>query len=245
MKKLFVLFLCATSWCGFSQTLQLHYDLRGTLDPERNPKNFPTLYFEYFKSQDSGRHFIKPGSFLLKMQTDFLGEKNNMGKFYMQVSQSLRAWSPKIFLNLQYSGGLGLTDPRQYSYYIRNTWSLGISYPFQWGNAWLNAVLNYKYLPYTKASHDPLFTLYWWKGLWHYKGEFSGDFSVWTENKNHGDETTKDLHGKNFYFFAEPQYWYSFLKDLSVGTKITVNYHVLLPGNILQVYPTLALRCKL
>jgi hypothetical protein len=58
----FMLSLCAvTVSC---QTLQLHYDLRHTLDPARNVKNYPTLYFEYFKNQDSGKAFIKPGSFL-------------------------------------------------------------------------------------------------------------------------------------------------------------------------------------
>src|ERR1700733_12072012 len=82
----------------FSQQLQLHYDARHTTAPKRNSKNFATLYFEYFKQQDSGKAFIKPGSFLLKTQADFVGDKNNISKFYIQVSQSFRFWKPKIFL---------------------------------------------------------------------------------------------------------------------------------------------------
>jgi hypothetical protein len=229
----------------FAQTLQLHYDIRHSIDPKYNVKNFPTLYYEYFKSQDSGLSIIKPGSFLLKMQADFLGQKDNMGKFYMQVSQSFRFWKPKIFLNLQYSGGLGITEPKQYSYYISNSFSLGLAFPFKLGEAYLSGVLNFKYLPYDKPSYDGLFTMYWWKGIWNYKVEFSGDLSIWTDNRNHGDIYTKDLSGKRFYFFAEPQFWYKLNNVFSFGTKVNMNYHVLTYDNVLQVYPTIAVRCKM
>lgn len=130
----------------------------------------------------------------------------------MQVSQSFRFWKPKIFLSLQYSGGMGITEPKQYSYYITNTFDAGLDYPFKWGNAYLSSVLDYKLVAFKKPSHDFLYTLYWWKGIWNYTSELSGDFSIWTENINHGDEFTKDLHGKRFYFFAEPQYWYNITK---------------------------------
>ena len=245
MKLFLTILFFATGLSACPQSLQLHYDLRHTIDPDRNPKNFPTLYFEFFKNQDSGKAFIKPGSFLFKMQADFTGEKNNMGKFYMQVSQSFRCWKPKIFFNLQYSGGAGITEPRQYSFYILNTFSAGFSYPFKWKNAWLAAVLNYKFVSYARPSHDVLYTLYWWKGLFNYKAELSGDFSIWTENKNHGDEFTKNLHGKRFSFFAEPQAWYRFNQQWALGTRININYHVLTTDNVWQVYPAIAVRCKL
>ena len=230
-----------------SQTLQLHYDMRHTIDSKRNPKNFPTIYSEYFKMQDSdsGKYFLHPGSFLLKMQADFTGENCNLGKYYMQVSQSFRCWEPKIYLNLQYSGGFGITEPRAYSYYIQNAYSVGISYPFKWHHAYMTSVLNYKYVQYNKPSHDFLYTLYWWQGLFNYKGEFSGDFSVWTENKNHGDNDTKDMTGKRFSFFAEPQFWYSLYKSFAVGAKVNMYYHINTTDHVLQVYPTIAIRLKI
>ena len=245
MKWLQIVMYCTISNMLFSQTLQLHYDTRHSLDPKYASRNFATVYFEYFKAQDSGKAFIKPGSFLLKMQADFSGQKNNIGQFYMQVSQSFRFWQPKVFINLQYNGGLGVTEPRQYSYYITNTYSVGVSYPFKWGSAYMSSVLNYKYLSYDKASRDFLYTLYWWRGLWNYKGELSGDFSIWTENKNHGDDNTKDLRGKRFYFFAEPQMWYKVKGAFSLGTKLNMYYHVLRPDNRFNVYPTIAFKCKL
>ncbi len=244
MKFFLTVVLGIFCYASFSQTLQLHYDARHTLDPRHNTTNYPTLYFEYFKAQDSGKSFIKPGSFLLKMQADFSGVNHNMGKFYMQVSQSFRFWKPKIFLSLQYSGGLGITEPKEYSYYITNTFSGGIDIPFRWGKAYMSSVLDYKYIPYKKPSNDFLYTLYWWRGLWNYKGEFSGNFSLWTENKNHGD-AYMNLKGKRFYFFAEPQFWHVIYKNLSAGTKVNMYYHVLTNENLLQVYPTIAIRCKI
>jgi uncharacterized protein DUF5020 len=245
MKFLLSLFFSIAFFRSDSQTLQLHYDMRHSIDPKRNSKNFPTMYFEYFKTQDSGKSFVKPGSFLLKMQADFFGEKNNMGKFYMQISQSFRCWKPKVFLNLQYSGGLGITEPRQYSYYIVNTYSLGISYPFKWHNSYMTSVLNYKYVPFHKPSHDFLYTLYWWQGLFKYKGEFSGDFSIWTENKNHGDDYTRYLNGKRFSFLAEPQFWYRLSNSFAAGTKVNMFYHVNTTDDVFEVYPTIAIRCKI
>ena len=229
----------------YSQKLELHYDLRHSTDPKHNAKNFPTLYFEYFKTQDSGHAFIKPGSFLFKMQADLLGEKNNIGKFYMQVSQTFRFWTPKIYLHLSYSGGLGVTEPKQYSFYITNTYSAGVAYPLQWKGTWLSTVLDYKYISYEKPSYDLLYTLYWWKGFLNYKMEFAGDFSIWTENKNHGDPDTMNISGKRFSFFAEPQIWLNLNKSFSMGSKINLYYRVLTNENLFQVYPTAAIKCKL
>jgi hypothetical protein len=218
-----------------AQNLQLHYDLR----------HFPTLYFEYFKAApDSSKHLVKPGSFLLKTEADLLGANNNIGKYYIQVSQSFRAWKPRVFLSFQYSGGAGITEPKQYSYYITNTWSLGIETPFHWKGAWFSSVLDYKYVPYTRPTHDFLYTFYWWKGLFHYKWEISGDFSCWTENRDHGDPFTAGQKGKRFFLFGEPQVWYYLNPRFAIGSKINFYYHVYTPDNLLQIYPTIALKVK-
>ncbi|RZJ56575.1 MAG: DUF5020 family protein [Flavobacterium sp.] len=238
-----ILYFWSLSLTG--QNLQLHFDLQHSTVPSGTTKNHPTLYFDYFNAQDSGKHFIKPGSFLFKTQADFTGEKNNIGKFYLQISQTFRCWRPKFFAHLQYSAGAGLTEPRQYSYYIRNTFSVGVSYPFKWGNTWLTALADYRMAAYNKMSHDAMVTVYWWKGLLNYKAEFSGDFSVWTENKNQGDEASRNMHGKRLFFFAEPQLWYKVFPKLSVGSRVSVNYHVLASTNTWQVYPSVGLRCKL
>ncbi len=245
MKLILFLALCICGLQGFAQTLQLHYDIRHTLDPQRNPRNFPSLYFEYYKAADTSKKPINLGTFLFKSQADFTGDQTNLGKYYMQVSQEVKLWLPKIYLNLQYSGGLGITTPRQYSYYILNTYLAGASYHYKIGDAYVSSVLNYKYVPYAQPSQDFLYTMYFYKGLFNYKAEISGDFSIWTENKNHGDEQTKDLAGKRAFFFAEPQVWYNVNKKLALGSKVNMYYHVNFTDNVLEVYPTAAVRLRL
>lgn len=245
MKFLIVILLSLFSVCAFSQSLQLHYDFRHTIAPNLNPKNFPTLYFEYYKLLDTGKAFVKPGSFLLKTQADFTGDQDNIGKYFMQVSQEFRFWKPKFFIDLQYSGGLGIATPRQYSYYILNTYSAGISYPFKIGQAYLSSILFYRYVPYKKPSNDFLYTMYFYQGIFKYKAELAGDFSIWTENKNHGDEATAGQSGKRFFFFAEPQAWYNINKRFSAGSKVNLFYHVNTADNIFEIYPTAAIRWKL
>jgi hypothetical protein len=146
---------------------------------------------------------------------------------------------------LQYSGGGGITQPTEYSYYITNTYQAGAEIPFQWKGAFLTTVLDYKLVAYTKPTNDPIFTQYWYKGFFYYKLEFAGDFSIWTENKNHGDETTAGLKGKRFFFFAEPQLWYNLNKTFAVGSKLNCYYHVNIIADIFQAYPTVAVRVKL
>ncbi len=230
---------------AIAQTLQLHYDMRHTVDPRRTERNFPTLYFDYFTRFDSTGALVTPGSFLLKMQADLLAERSNMGKFYLQVSQTFKFWKPAVYMNFQYSGGLGITQPRSYSYYISNSYSVGLSYPFTWGKAYMTGVVNYKFSPYIKPSHDVLATLYWWKPFCNYKGTLEGDCSVWLENKNHGDEFTKLLRGKRVFFFAEPQCWYRIRNSTSAGVKFNMYYHVLINADVLNCYPSFGIRCKL
>src|SRR4026207_500381 len=103
MKFILVLILLLCSFPVLSQQLQLHYDLRHTIDPKYTKKNFPAFYFEYFipAKPDSAYGVLKPGSFLLKAQSEFSGERGNIGQYYIQVSQGFRFWKPKVNLQVQ------------------------------------------------------------------------------------------------------------------------------------------------
>ena len=129
MKPVIILFIYCFPVLALSQQMQLqfHYDLRHTIDPKHTKKNFPAFYAEYFKAPgpDSIYGFIKRGSFLLKIQSEFSGERNNTGQFYMQISQAFRFWRPKVYMQLQYNGGLGIAEPGSYGYYLTNAFSLG------------------------------------------------------------------------------------------------------------------------
>ncbi len=246
MKPAFIFFLLVFSFPVFTQQLQLHYDLRHSLDPKHTTKNFPALYFEYFRpaGADSVYGFIKPGSFLLKIQSEFSGERNNTGQFYMQLSQAFRFWKPQIYMQLQYNGGLGIAEPGSYGYYLTNGFSVGAAHNFQNGNntAFFNVYASYKYTTFKKPSHDLISAFFWLWFFSNYRISLTGNVVVWTENRNHGDPFTSTMTGKKFSLFGDPQLWFKICKGLSGGSKSSIYYHVLGDNNRLKVYPSVALR---
>lgn len=225
---------------GFTQNLQLHYDFRHSADPELNEKNFPSVSFEYFKAIDT----LGLGSFLLKFDSYLNGSKNNVGQVFTQVSQTFRFWKPKVYLSLNYSGGLGVT-PTSYGYYISNSFGAGLAYPFQWKGAWLSTSLCIRMNVFEKPSYDPQVIVYFGKGFLNYRIFTAGSFVCWTENRNQGNDFTADLTGKKFAFFGDPQVWFKLTDIVSLGSKINVYYLVLSNDNQLQLYPTVGLKFQL
>ncbi len=236
---LFFLAVSFISLAAKSQDLQLHYDLRHTVDPKLNPRNFPMISFQYFKSIDT----IGTGSFLFKVQTFLDGEKSNTNQAFLQLSQSLRFWKPRVYLSLNYSGGLGIAPP-SFGYYLRNSFGTGAAYPFQWQGAWLNLSVLYRYNAFPKGSHDPQFTFYFGRGFMNYRIFAEGSIVAWTENRDQGIEHTRELKGKKFAFFGDPQVWITIKKGFSVGSRVSLYYHLLTEKNVVQAYPTIGTRYK-
>jgi len=226
---LLVLFLVSES---FSQTLQLDYDLRHSIDPQRNTKNFPSLIFEEWKGSDYG-------PFDFKTQADMNG--NNIGQIYIQAQQGLKFWKPDIYLFAEYSGGVGVADPGSFGYHIASAYSVGSSCLVLWQGAYFSPSIVYKYTAFNAPSHDAMFSLYWGRGFFDYRLTFSGDFEIWCENKNHGDAPTAGLHGKRALFFGEPQLWYKITEAFSLGARINMYYHSLTYENVLLVYPSVGI----
>ena len=228
-----------------SQQLQFHYDTRHWLDPARNAKNYPTLFFQYFKAESPDTSFMKLGAFLLQMQCDLPGPQGNIGKFYIQTSQAVRFWEPQVFLEVKYSGGLGIAEPGATGFYITNAYSLGGVIPFQIDEIVLSASLDYTYTAFALPSHDVLASIYWWKGLWNYAVELAGDIQIWTQNENQGTSITANLHGKRISSYGEPQIWFNLGRSFSLGSKINMYYNILTLDGTLQIYPTIAVRYRL
>jgi len=215
-----------------AQKLQLHYDIRHSLDPEINDKNFPSLSFEYFKNIDS------LGSFQFKLQSDLKGENSNVGQTFLQVSQSIKFWKPNIYFSLNYSGGLGIVPP-SYGYYLTNGFGFGISYPFNWKGAWLSLNAQYRYTAFKAPSHDMQVTFYFGKGFFDYKLLVQGSIVGWTQNRNQGNEYTSGLKGKKFAFFGDPQIWYKVKGGFSVGSRANLFYNLIGEENSFKIYPTI------
>jgi hypothetical protein len=234
--KGFILFLSLLLCCNVKgQNLQLHYDFRHSIDPGLYTINFPSMSFEYFNENDS------TGSFLFKMQTDFNGENNNPGQTFLQVTKNLRYWEPRVFLALTYSGGLGVSPPSS-GFYIANSYGVGVAYPVLWKTALIHAQLGYRYNAFTKASHDLQVTLYFWIGFVNYRLQVSGSIVSWTQNRNLGTAQTQNLTGKKFAFFGDPQIWLKLGRKISIGTRLSLFFHVLTDENSLQLYPTIGLK---
>jgi hypothetical protein len=234
MKILFFSGFLVLSISALSQNIQFHYDFRHAIDPKLNSKNFPSFNFEYFKDIDSAG----TGSFLFKLESDLNGTDNNVGQVFTQISQSLKFWEPKVYLSLNYSGGLGIT-PDSYGFYLSNSFGVGLSCPFQWKGAWFATNLLFRYNAFTRPSYDPQFTFYFGKGFLNYRIFLAGSFVFWTENRNQGNDFTKDLNGKKFAFFGDPQIWIRIKKGFSVGSRINAYYHLLSKDNKIQFYPTI------
>lgn len=237
MKLPAFLFLLFISLQCFSQNLQLHYEFRHSLDPKLTAKNYLSFSFEYFKLIDT----MGTGSFLLKVQGDLNGRHGNIGQVFTQVSQSLRFWKPKIFVYLNYSGGLGVTASG-FGFHIPGGYGIGLSYPFQWKGAWLAANVLFRYNAFDRPSYDPQFTFYFGKGISNYRFFVAGSFVFWTENRNRGEAFTQNMKGKKFAFFGDPQFWVNIKGGFSAGTRINVFHHILTDGNQIQFYPTLGLK---
>ncbi len=80
------------------------------------------------------------------------------------------------------------------------------------------------------------------KGFFNYRLFTGGSFVFWTENRNQGNELTKDLKGKKFAFFGDPQIWIKVKNGFSVGSRINVFYHLLTADDRIQIYPAVGLK---
>ena len=234
MKQLLLLSLLLT-FPITAQQLQMVYDIRGSIDPELNAKNFPTVVFEYLKEKDS------MGSFLIKVQTDLSGENGSPGQTFIQATKKFRYWKSKHSLFVNYSGGLGVAPP-SFGFFINNSYGVGLSYPIELEGTFIVLEAGYRYNAFDKASHDGQFTFYFWKGLFDYRLGISGTFVWWTENRNRGNEFTQGLNGKKLVLFADPQVWYKIKDNWSIGSRVNVFYRLLNDNKAFQFYPTFGLK---
>jgi hypothetical protein len=231
---------------AFPQNLQLLYDMRHAIDPELNPKNYPSLSFEYFKSADT----TGSGLFMLKLQNDLKGDNYNIGQSFVQVTRSIRYWKPKFYLTFNYSGGLGVfrgweIPPTTHGFQISNSYAAGLTYTYVRKGAWMSSSLYFRYNAFEKPSYDPQLSIYFGDGFFDYKLVVTGGIVLWTQNRDQGIESTRGLRGKRFAFFADPQIWYRFYKGMSAGTKINLYYHLLSEQNTVKIYPSVGLKFQL
>jgi hypothetical protein len=210
-----------------AQELQLNYDFRYSIDPDLNKRNFPTLFFKYFKSDTAGR-----GSTLIQIQSMLNGRQANIGETFVQISQSLRFWKPEVFLALNYSGGLGTTDD-SYGFHIENSYGIGVSKNFIYPRIWISTGLLYR-ADHRFRGNNAQLNLFIGGGLFNFKLMYSGSLVFLTRDTVVGR--------KKVSFFGDPQLWYGIGHNYAVGTRINVYYHLLKEDNSVQIYPSLGIK---
>jgi hypothetical protein len=219
--------------------MQLHYDLRHSVDPKINDRNFLFLNFNYYKELDS----LRSGNFLFQVQSQLDGKKSNISQTFIQMSTNVKFWTPKVYLSLYFSGGLGVSAS-SFGYYIANAYGLGISYPLIFAKTWFNFGLLYRYSATVKPSSDPQFNFYIGGGLFNYKLMYGGSIVFWAPDKDNGLPENLGRRGKKLCFFGDPQLWYGIGKDYSVGTKVSISYYAINDENRIMFYPTVGLKRK-
>ena len=229
----------------FCQQLQLHFDPRHAIDPTRFSRNYMTLFYQYFRAAAPDTSFIRAGSTMFQAQCDYTGANGNIGNVYVQFTQGVKFWDPDVYLDLEYSGGLGIVEPGSYGYYIANTYSIGATTTVLWNSTVFNIAVASMHTAFVRPSHDIRATVYWWKGLFNYTAEFAGDIQFWTQNRDHGDAATAGLEGKWVCFFGEPQIWFRVAGNFFVGSKVNIYYHILYQNDRVLVLPTIAVRYNL
>jgi hypothetical protein len=230
--QLVVLGLALVAPASLAQTVQLGYDVRHSVDPRNNGRNFVTASFEAVKTVDYG-------SLLMKLDADLSGPHGNLGKVYVQLSHDFRFGRLPLQLHLEYSGGLGVAGDTETAYQIANAYSAGAACAFPLLRSWGSMFLAYRYHHFERPSHDLVYS-FWWGG------NLPGPLSVtayvvlWTQNRNRGDAWTRQLDGKKLAALAEPQIWFDVSAALAVGSEVRLYYHVYDYSGRLLVYPIIA-----
>lgn len=135
------------------------------------------------------------------MPTDFLERS------ILRHACGEKVWALNIYLDLEYSGGIGIAEPEGIGFNITNTYSVGLASALVWEETVMSLSAAFAYTAFKVPSRDFRCFVNWWRGLFNYAAESSGDIQCWTLNKNLGADQATPAGGKRFCVFAEPQFW--------------------------------------
>lgn len=218
MKKLLTgLFLFATIGSQAQTNLQVHYDFG-------QGRNYVTTTLEMFKPDKWGNTF-----FFVDYDFNY-GTDKHPGLSYMEIARCINTWGGPFSVQIEYNGGLGgapgtgfgtngsFYDVKNAYYAINNAWLLGIDYGIH--NADYSQTLNLKalYKHIVGKQESAQLTAVWGLHYLNHKISFTGFADIWLEKNtfNYTDNKTNPV------FISEPQLWYNFSENLSVGTEVEI-----------------------
>jgi hypothetical protein len=228
MKKIllffsFMAFIAAVN----AQNIQAHYDFG-------KDRKLITTTVEMFKPDKFGSTF-----FFIDMDysSDARDVDNGLSLAYWEIARAFK-WNEtqKVMPRVEYNGGVLKLDGIDTPFIpIENCFLAGIENT--WASADFSKILtlqaNYKYI---QDKEDAAFqlTAVWTVQMLQNKLTFTGFADFWKEEM---------FWGTDYRFLSEPQLWYNFAKNFSLGTEIELSNNFV--GDEFAVKPTVAIKWTL
>jgi len=238
MKKILLLLsVAAFGYVSRAQNIQLHYDFG------ENRKLF-TSTVEMFKPDKYGSTF-----FFIDMDysSDARNINNGLSLAYWEIARAFQ-WNEnqKFMPRVEYNGGVFKLDGDETPFIpIENVFLTGIERT--WASADFSKIMtlqaNYKYIQ-DKENASFQLTAVWTLQMLKGKISFLGFADFWKEEMDVWfDAQGNKLEKTDFRFLSEPQIWYNFAKNFSIGTEIELSSNF--DKNEFGVKPTIALKWTL
>ncbi|NTW26224.1 MAG: DUF5020 family protein [Lentimicrobium sp.] len=229
MKKKYLLLLLSFTLTGvMAQNVQLHYDFG-------KDRKYPTTTVEMYKPDKWGSTF-----FFVDMDYN-VADVKGVSMAYWEIARGLKLGKGPLAAHLEYNGGFGQfkADPYNGAYQINDAWLGGLEYNYNNADYTRGFTLQVLY-KYIRDKQDASFQLtgVWYMHMLNKKLTFDGFADFWLEDNtfNNSDETVDET---KFVFLTEPQIWYNFTENISIGSEIEVSSNF--SGNKgFMVNPTLA-----
>lgn len=217
MRKTLSTFVALMPFLLTAQNLQVHYDFG-------KGRNFVTTTFEMFKLDKLGNTFV------------FVDFDYNMNKekhpslAYMEIARCFTICKSPFSAQIEYNGGLlalPTTSGGNSAFEINNAYLAGVDYGWHSNDfsKFLNFKVLYKYI-HGKNPHSFQLTGVWNLHFFKNKLTLSGFADFWKEdNLNFSKPNGESLSTPEktaFVFLTEPQLWYNFTPNLSVGGEVEV-----------------------
>ena len=222
---LLFIFLFATAK-PFAQNIQLHYDFG-------KDRNYLTTTVEMFKPDKWGSIF-----FFIDMDYN-VGDVKGISMAYWEIARGFNLGKSPFAAHIEYNGGFGQyrIDDAGFAYQINDSWLAGLDYNFNNEDFTRGFTLQLLY-KYIRDKHDGSFQItgVWYMNMLNNKLTFSGFADFWREDTYFYDGETVET--TDFVFQSEPQIWYNFTSQFSLGTEMEFGYNFV-PVKGFRINPTL------
>lgn len=207
MKKLVLLIVTFVSISLAAQNVQLHYDLG-------KDRKYLTSTVEMFKVDNWGNTF-----FFVDM--DYSAESGGVGLGYWEIAREIKLWKAPFAVHVEYNGGMNKAVGSFGNAYLVGPSYTNLAKDFS-GSFTIMAL--YKNIRRTDEPNSFQITAVWNKNLFKNKVTISGFADFWREKHTvSNDGFVSNFKESKFIFLSEPQFWYNFTKNISLGSEIELS----------------------